>query len=530
MKKVKLQVLIESALRQMRQDGATIEALKSYKSTVFGAIFRHCQKTGHLDYSETVINKFISQLRSEYEHEKISKSKLEKVCRGAELLKHFYATGTLRLPKEALYNELHRNPTYEELKDDSNIFALVWRTKQKMLEFSLTPDTLLNYKYKGFFPILRNHIENGLTQYSSELTSQLSNTARKNYEAGIIDRGAYQCVRKTTNLLKEFYETGTLIWRYIPKYGLRELSDGFYKLLANFCEDVNKTSKIKHSTSYKNRSFIRRFLFELEDVNIYSFDDVTHKIVSERMTNLAQSYAGGVVTLLSRVRKFLKYLHSNGFTKDDFSFALPELTAPRGIINEGFSDNEIDELFSQIDKTTAIGKRDYAIMMLALKTGLRGCDIANLKLLDIDWHKYEIRISQVKTYRAQSLPLPVESGNAIADYILNCRPECNVANVFLCSNAPLRPLNNDSVGCMVKRYMQKTNIAVSTANRRGIHSFRRTFGKRLLEAETSLDMLNELLGHADMNSSKSYISIDDVGLKKCALGLIYVSEVGVVHE
>jgi integrase len=162
--------------------------------------------------------------------------------------------------------------------------------------------------------------------------------------------------------------------------------------------------------------------------------------------------------------------------------------------------------------------------MLALQTGLRACDIVNLKRQDINWSKNEIRIVQVKTNRMLSLHLPVECGNAIADYLLNARPECDIKNVFLCSTHPLRPIrNSSSMGSIFSRYMKKAGFKDIINKRTGIHDFRRTFGKNLLKSETSLDMLSELLGHSDMESSKPYIAIDEFGLRKCALNLVPVA-------
>jgi integrase len=165
-------------------------------------------------------------------------------------------------------------------------------------------------------------------------------------------------------------------------------------------------------------------------------------------------------------------------------------------------------------------------MMLAFQTGLRACDISNLERQNINWRTSEIQIAQTKTGRALSLHLPVESGNAIADYILNARPKCDVANIFICKDRPFRHIGNRSMSSIISRYMHKAGIAESLVKRRGFHSFRRTFGKRLLESETSLDMLNELLGHSKMDSSKPYIAIDETGLKKCALGLVSMAKAG----
>ncbi len=167
-----------------------------------------------------------------------------------------------------------------------------------------------------------------------------------------------------------------------------------------------------------------------------------------------------------------------------------------------------------------MGIRDYAIMIIAAQTGLRACDIASLQRQDIDWHRNELRIVQKKTGRALTLPLPTESGNAMAEYLLNARPECDEPYVFLREKRPYRRMHSSSMNGIVSRYILKANLAGADVRVRGFHSFRRAFGKRLLETETPLDMLSELLGHRDHDSAKQYMAIDEKGLKLCGLSLV----------
>lgn len=96
--------------------------------------------------------------------------------------------------------------------------------------------------------------------------------------------------------------------------------------------------------------------------------------------------------------------------------------------------------------------------MLTAQTGLRACDIVNLKRKNIDWRAMEIRIVQQKTGKPLTLPLEVESGNAIADYLLHGRPKSDLPYVFLCHTGSLRPLNSRSASAVVTRYMRRAKI------------------------------------------------------------------------
>jgi site-specific recombinase XerD len=520
--------LMELALQKMELNDNSEKTLKDYRTSGFGSIVRHCELIGQRDYSAVVIDTFVSDIRTQYEQSKVSRYKWTLIRRSGELFKRLHDNGTIDLPPckswEALHNPLHRQPTEEELANPNSVVALARRTEQMLTELGLTPKTLSNYRYDGFDRILRGHYELGLTDYSPDLAEEVVKEARAAYESGKMARSVYQDIRKVADILTKVHESGTYDPKYLSRYGLRQLSDTYDTLLENFCVYTRRTVVVKESTVGQAKSSIRCFLFELEDAGFMSLDSVTRRIISERITHLAGRYAGGLSAMLFGVRIFLRYLHSNWYTNDDLSIAIPELIAPRKRIQEGFSPDVIEKLLAAADTSTVVGKRDYAIMLLGKQTGLRACDVTNLKRENIDWRQHEIRIVQVKTEVPLTLPLPIESGNAIADYLLNARPKSNSPHIFLSKDQPHRPLK--SVGTIIPRYIKKAGIADNAPKRSGFHSFRRSYGKQLLEAETTLDMLSELLGQLNMDSAKPYIAADEQGLKRCALGLVDSGKVG----
>jgi integrase len=240
---------------------------------------------------------------------------------------------------------------------------------------------------------------------------------------------------------------------------------------------------------------------------------------------MVKRYPSGSHPVTFAVRKFLRHLYQNGFTPENLSLAIPETVACRRIFREGFTSAETMRLLDEPDLGTDIGKRDYAIMLLATQTGLRACDIVNLKRESIDWRAKEIRIVQQKTGKLLSLPLETESGNAIAEYLLTARPESDLPYIFLCHVGVLRPINNRSASGIVTKYLRRAEI-VSTVPRRGFHSFRRSFGTRLLQNEIPLELLRQLLGHSKIDSAKPYLSVNEPGLKSCALGLVSGGKAG----
>jgi len=419
-------------------------------------------------------------------------------------------------------NQLRRVPTKAELSESNNIRSMIWHITNELHRIGISNSTIENYQLRGFDFVLCAHIEHGLNQYSLELSNRLYIEARKNHEHYKTRTYAYkhQIMRKTVSLLEEYYHTGTIGWKYLHSYKLRKLCDEYSRLLDSYCTEALRIGTIKESYLTSVRGSIRSFLFELEDASIYTFEAVTLRTVSERVTHMSQRYSGGLSPALHKIRTFLKYLYSCGTTKLDLSVAIPEFVSGHRKIRPGFSNEEIEILRSTADRTTPLGKRDYAIMTLAAQTGLRACDVADLKRQNINWRLNELRMVQKKTGRALTLPMPIECGNAIAEYLLTARPECNEPYVFLCERQPFRKLQSKSISNIMTRHVSKANLAGAAIESQGFHGFRRAYGKRLLEAGTSLDMLSELLGHEDMDSAKPYIAVDENGLKFCALNFV----------
>lgn len=157
-----------------------------------------------------------------------------------------------------------------------------------------------------------------------------------------------------------------------------------------------------------------------------------------------------------------------------------------------------------------MGKRNFAMITLAVHTGLRQIDVLNLKLHNICWKESEIRIIQHKTRRQLILPLDQETGDALTDYILNARPQSDSDFVFLRSVAPYRNLKVGScIGSwMVQKYAALGGVTWEKSERKGFHSFRRSLGREMLINEVPLYTISEVLGHTNRNSSKQYMSID----------------------
>ena len=159
------------------------------------------------------------------------------------------------------------------------------------------------------------------------------------------------------------------------------------------------------------------------------------------------------------------------------------------------------------------------MLMLATCTGLRSIDIANLRLLDINWAALTIYLVQHKTSAGLALPLDAGVAAAVADYILNARPEVETPYVFLTECKPYRKLSDkSSVSNVFNKYARLSGIDKKPLDGKSFHAIRRTVGSWLLKSGTNPEMISQILGHQDKTVLKRYLPIEQESMRICALG------------
>ena len=527
---IELSVTVTRALELLSAQGMSDKSLHAYTHTGFGCIVRNFQAKGLSSVTPTMLDEFLLEQFELFVQEKFSPWKWRLVRRSCELLKYCAVEDSVDMPPLLPWlPTLHRSrqsieksmPTAEQFADPENIFALVWKTNRSMVELGLTDATVRHYREEGLAVILNRHYEARTEHFSEDLLGRIITEKRTQYEQGQTARASYQNLRKAAYWLREMRLTGNITLGKIPNWGQREPIEPFRTLLDEFCVDAEH--KMAETSLKVARSAVRRFLFEMENHDFNTLADFSQVNVNGCVTSFALHYAGGLGSAIFCVRLFLHFLYEHSLTETDLSLSLPELVAARKMFHEGFTEDELDRLLAHPDRDTATGKRDYAMMVLAAQSGLRACDVVRLELGSIDWRTREIRLTQHKTSEPLSLPLEPESGNAIADYILNGRPNSVVKNIFLCHTGKVRPLDARSASGVVSNHMKQAGIP---AKRRAFHALRRTFGTSLLQKEVSFELIQQLLGHRDMDSMKPYLSIDEQGLKQCALPLLSNGKVG----
>ena len=219
--------------------------------------------------------------------------------------------------------------------------------------------------------------------------------------------------------------------------------------------------------------------------------------------------------LTAALRSFLQYARYRGEVTVDLAAAVPVVanwsmtSLPRAI-----GTDQVRQLLASIDRSTAVGRRDYAILLLLARLGLRSGEVAFLELDDIDWNVGQLTV-RGKSGQRSELPLPAEVGKAIAAYLWRGRPNSASRRVFLRAKAPLRGFRGASgVGSIVRHSLQRADVKAPT---QGTHQFRHGLATEMLRQGASLSEISEVLGHRHPQTTKIYTKVDINALRTLAL-------------
>ena len=225
-----------------------------------------------------------------------------------------------------------------------------------------------------------------------------------------------------------------------------------------------------------------------------------------------------VARIVSDMRSFLRFLAMRGILQKDLTMELPKIRVPRDAkIPSVWEQELVIRLLQVIDRSSAKGKRDYAILLLACRLGLRVGDIRTLKLDQLHWEDSTIEVKQSKTGTPLRLPLTSEVGEVLIDYLRSGRPHTAHREVFLKVNPPFDPFTGNHLHHIVTYLRLLAGIRFRTPQKRGIHSLRHTLATRLLEKGTPFTTIAEILGHASLESTRIYAKANVEALRSVAL-------------
>jgi len=305
----------------------------------------------------------------------------------------------------------------------------------------------------------------------------------------------------------------------LPKFATSVRPQAQYPFAAKvpgFVGHLLKERGLSRSTVQLYAITLRRLEQYLERVDCTAIRDLTPVLLTAFVTKCGENLRkNSMVAVCAAVRVFLRYIYREKLIPRDLS---GHVQRPRyyrlSTIPRSIPWTEVQRMLESVDRRSALGKRDYAILLLLVTYGLRSREVAALTLDNIDWQHEILRVPARKAGHSSAFPLAPAVGAAIIDYLKNARPETTSRHVFLTVLAPFRACGHPCVSLAAARYLRKAQIAVP---RPGSHTLRHTCVQRLVDAKFPLKTIGDYIGHAVPDSTMIYTKIDVEALREMAV-------------
>jgi integrase len=242
-------------------------------------------------------------------------------------------------------------------------------------------------------------------------------------------------------------------------------------------------------------------------------------VIGAFVATLAGYQAKTVEHKLCAVRSLLRFAAREGLVDGAALEAVPAAKSTRQARVPSVWDRaDVAKILEAVDRGNPGGKRDYAIILLITRLGLRGIDVKRLRFADLDWPGNRLSVVQAKTGHRVQLPLLKDVGWAIIDYIRHGRPPSECPQVFLRHTAPIGPFSDqDHLHQILVKHARAAHVPLGENRRHGMHSLRHTLATRLLEHGTPIEQISDILGHQTVTATGAYLKSSLRLLAQCAL-------------
>jgi site-specific recombinase XerD len=263
--------------------------------------------------------------------------------------------------------------------------------------------------------------------------------------------------------------------------------------------------------------YLRQFAAYLHRIGLRDIRHLSPSVLSGFVAEYSRRVQwAGLRNACGTLRVLLRYLHRERVLPKDFS---PVIEQPQTFrlsgIPRSVTWDEVRRILEGVDRRSASGKRDYAILLLLVTYGLRAREVAALTLDDIDWRNERLRIPERKAGHSTAYPLATSVGQAIVDYLKNARPKTEDRHLFFRRLAPFDPIREAAIASRAGLYIRKAGIQVPRA---GSHTLRHTCVQRLVDSDFSLKSIGDYVGHRSPSSTQIYSKVAIEALRQVALG------------
>lgn len=330
-----------------------------------------------------------------------------------------------------------------------------------------------------------------------------------------------QCMRRSVRVLCEFLLTGRIKRKSHPAVNYQ--LDGEIGLSMELLLEQCLERQMSNTTIAVYRRHLWRFLTFLSSKGVKRISEIgsTHIIAYIDGYGYGDKY-----TSVSVLRKYFRLLAEKDHHDKDLSLLLYGYRKPKmEKIPSYYTTDEVAQMedYALNEAINPKGRRNYAMLLLASRLGLRASDIAALSFDNLKWKQEEIVLTMYKTGKTIKLPLLPEVGNAIVDYLDNGRPVTYSRKVFLSAKAPYEDATSDTVQFAIRSIIEECGIKIGNRHH-GPHSMRHTLASRLLENGVAMPVISASLGHKSTVTTNGYLRIDENSLRGCALDVPEVNE------
>lgn len=333
---------------------------------------------------------------------------------------------------------------------------------------------------------------------------------------GALPRRLLEPVRRIRTLGD--YQLHGVIVRRVVKKPAYEKPPQFERVLSQYEVEFEKNNYSKRGL----RTRIQRLYFFIDYIalkKLQNFNEITPGIISDYVKTIYRYHEKSISAILSALRTFLRFLYLNTYTEKDLSLDVPKAKKVyHQAIPSVWKTEDVTKLIGSVDRGNPCGKRDYAILLMIAKLGMRVGDLKALRLHDLKWDRNTIEINQTKTGRQLVLPILNDIGWALIDYLKNGRPETDSPYVFVRMHAPFDSFGeNANLHNVITKHIRLAGINIPKGKKHGMHSLRHTLASSLLEQGTPLSVISEILGHLNSKTINVYLETGIEKLKQCAL-------------
>jgi site-specific recombinase XerD len=417
----------------------------------------------------------------------------------------FFCLGNIAQNKKIKKIMITHYQTFEELTDTATVYMASLRYNLKMIDYYQR-----EWRYVGIYMK-----ERSIKEYTPAVGTQYLIDVVGEIETKDLPKSKRMRIR-IVSCLSDFLVDGSFRKRkrnVLPE----ELTGEIGLAIARYIITLSRINGYAKSTIQSHKLYLSRFLKHLNKCNIRSFDSFKAEVIMNFAGSLSEYTTVTRHFIILKTNRFLKYIYEQGILPIDYSAIMPKdkyVRQPK--LPSYFCPEEINLLLNSIDRSSAYGKRDYAMLLLAVRLGLRRSDVINMKFGSIQWEQEKIILAQQKTKKPVELPLFQDVGNAIIDYLKYARPQSTLPYVFLRLIPPYDNLDENALHGAMQKYLRLSGIKYDE-RRHGPHALRHSLATDLLKQSTPLPVISSVLGHTNTESTIGYLRVDTESLRKCAL-------------